>query len=156
MKPQLKIKLQTTDKFIECISWVALIFLWLIVIVSFKNLPNTIATHFNIAGTADNYGKKQMIFILPALATIIFAGLTILNNLPHLFNYPTTITNTNAYEQYTYATRLIRYLKLIVVVIFACIVFIIINHASGITVLGSWFFALINNTYFYTHCLFYL
>jgi hypothetical protein len=77
---------------------------------------------------------------LPLVATVLFIGLTILNKFPHIFNYPTEITEDNALRQYTNATRLIRYLKVIIVVIFGLIAFETIRHANGQTEgLGIWF-----------------
>jgi hypothetical protein len=84
-----------------------------------------------------------MIFTLPLVATVLFVGLTILNRFPHIFNYSGDITKDNALRQYTNATRLIRYLKVIIVVIFGLISYQTINHANGQTEgLGLWFLPL--------------
>jgi hypothetical protein len=66
--------------------------------------------------------------------------MTILNRFPHVFNYPKKITNQNAERQYTIATRLIRYLKFIVVLGFSIIALITSQAASDkITGLVIWF-----------------
>ena len=61
----------------------------------------------------------------------MFFGLTILNMFPVIFNYPVKITQENALKQYTNATRLIRYLKLVIVLIFGIIAFNMIQNAQG-------------------------
>ncbi|MFM7765447.1 MAG: DUF1648 domain-containing protein, partial [Sphingomonadales bacterium] len=107
------------------------------------NLPDTIPTHYNGAGQADGFGGKGYILTLPLIATVLFIGLTILNKFPHIFNYPTNITQDNALRQYTNATRLIRYLKFIIAVIFGLIAFKTIQNANGqADGLGIWFLPL--------------
>ncbi len=139
-RPVLKIEWTTTDKVLEILAFLLLIGMWTLVIVVFSSLPETIPTHYNLAGKADGFGNKSTIFFLPILSTVLYIGMTILNNYPHIFNYPTTVTNQSAKQQYTIATRLIRFLKLIVVLTFSVIVF----NTSGLaenwmTGLGSWF-----------------
>jgi uncharacterized membrane protein len=142
-RPRFKVKLTQADKTIEGIGLVLIFVIWFFVYVNYDNLPNTIPTHFNGAGLADGFGDKWMIFTLPVVATALYVALTILNEFPHVFNYPTEITAANAVEQYTNATRLIRYLKLIIVVIFGLIAFQTIRHAVGQTEgLGTWFLPL--------------
>jgi hypothetical protein len=70
----------------------------------------------------------------------LFAGIRALNKYPHIFNYPTEITAENALRQYTTATRLLRYLKPMVVVIFFAIAQQTISTATGTSAgLGLWF-----------------
>jgi len=112
-------------------------------ITNYIELPDIIPTHYNGAGEADGFGGKGNILTLPLVATILFIGLTVLNKFPHVFNYPTDITKQNALRQYTNATRLIRYLKLIVVIIFGLIAFKTIQNCSGQAHgLGVWFLPL--------------
>src|SRR5690625_2930119 len=81
-----------------------------------------------------------MLFHLPIVASVIFIGLTILNKFPHTFNYLQEITIENAFKQYRNATRMMRVLKLIIVLIFGLISYQVIKHATGeIEGLGSWF-----------------
>lgn len=130
-RPRIKIEMTETDKAIELIGWFSILAILGLTITSYSDLPDTIPTHYNGAGQADGFGNKVNILILPLFATILFVGLTILNMFPHIFNYPTSITKDNALKQYTNATRLIRYLKLIVVIIFGLITFKTIQNAQG-------------------------
>lgn len=142
MKERLKLKLELTqaDKTVEIIGWLLIFAVWGLTIINYQSLPDIIPTHYNGAGVADGFGDKWMILTLPLVATVLFVGLTILNKFPHIFNYPTEITTDNALRQYTNATRLIRYLKVIIVVIFGLIAFQTIRHANGQTEgLGIWF-----------------
>jgi uncharacterized membrane protein len=130
-RPRLNLELTQADQSVEIIAWLLIFAIWGLTILNYPNLPDTIPTHYNGAGVADGFGDKWMILTLPLLATVLFVGLTILNKFPHIFNYPTEITADNALRQYTNATRLIRYLKVIIVVIFGLITFQTIRHANG-------------------------
>lgn len=128
--PIIKLQLTTTDKVFEILGWVSIIAIWVLTITNYANLPGTIPIHYNGAGQADGFGRKDNILTLPVIATVLFVGLTILNKFPQVFNYPTKITAENALRQYTNVTRLIRYLKFIIVVIFGLIILQTIRNVN--------------------------
>lgn len=136
-RPVLKIKLTLADKISELGGWIILSLLWVFLILNFNSIPDTIPVHYNITGKADSFGGKMTIFFMPILSTILFVGMTILNKYPHIFNYPSKITIENAERQYTIATKLIRYLKLIIVITFSFIAFQIANEQQNGS--GIWF-----------------
>jgi uncharacterized membrane protein len=138
-RPKFKIQPTPTDKILEILGWASLLAIWVLILSSYANLPDIIPIHYNAAGQADSFGEKGNILTLPILATVLFIGLTILNKFPHVFNYPTKITADNAVGNYTNATRLIRYLKFIIVIIFGLIVWKTIRNTNG---LGAWFLPL--------------
>lgn len=143
-RPKIKLKLTVADKILEALGWTSVFVVWILAIANYTDLPDTIPTHYNTAGEADDFGGKNSILILPLIATVLFIGITILNKFPHIFNYPTEITEKNALQQYTNATRMMRILKLILVLIFGLIVLQTIRHAYGHTSgLGSWFLPLV-------------
>ena len=143
-RPKLKPNLAPTDKIIEGIGWLAILGIWTLTLSHYTELPEIIPIHFNGAGEADRFGGKENILILPIVSTLLFIGMTVLNKYPHVFNYPTSITKENALSQYTNATRMIRFLKLIIVLIFGLIVFETIETANGNSDgLGVWFLPLI-------------
>jgi uncharacterized membrane protein len=129
-RPRIKIEMTVTDKLIEFIGWLALMSIWVLILISFFNLPETIPTHYNGSGQIDGYGKRINILVLPLMATLFFVGITILNKFPHIFNYPTKIKNDNALKHYTNITRMNRYVKLVFVAIFGMLAYKTI-HASG-------------------------
>ena len=143
-RPKIQLELTTTDKIFEILGWTSILAIWVLTITNYTNLPDTISIHYNGVGQADGFGDKGNILALPITATILFIGLTILNKFPHVFNYPTNISADNALRQYTNATRLIRYLKFIIVVIFGLIAFQTIRNVNGqASGLGVWFLPLI-------------
>lgn len=139
-RPQIKIKPTLADIVFEVVGWLLMVTFWVFTITTYANLPATIPIHYNGAGQPDGFGGKITIFILPLITTVLFVGLTILNKFPYIFNYPTNITQSNALRQYTIATRMIRYLKFIIVLILGLISFNIIQNANNNTKgLGIWF-----------------
>ena len=142
-RPKIKLIPTTADKLVDLLGWVILLALWALTITHYSTLPGTIPTHFNAAGEADGFGSKASIIGLPVIATLLFFGLTVLNRFPHIFNYPSTVTQDNALRLYTLATRMLRYLKLVLVVVFGGIEFMTIQNATGKAAgLGVWFLPL--------------
>ena len=142
-RPKIKLQLKQTDKILEVVGWVSVFGIWALTLTNYSILPEIIPIHFNGVGKADGFGNKTHIFVLPIISTLLFIGLTILNKHPHIFNYPSQITKENAVHQYTNATRMMRVLKLVIVLLFGLIVFKTIQnvngHAGG---LGTWFLPL--------------
>lgn len=139
-RTKIKLELTTFDKTLEILGWTSILAIWVWTITNYTNLPDTIPIHYNGVGHADGFGGKDNFLTLPLIATVLFIGLTILNKFPHVFNYPTNITEDNALRQYTNVTRLLRYLKFIIVVIFGLIALQTIRNVNGQTSgLGIWF-----------------
>ncbi len=142
-RPKITLIPTTADKLVDLLGWLILLALWGLTISHFSTLPDTIPTHFNASGEADGFGSKASIIGLPVIATLLFVGLTVLNRYPHIFNYPTAITEDNALRLYTLATRMLRYLKLVLVLVFGGIEFMTIQHATRKAAgLGAWFLPL--------------
>nr|WKN34112.1 DUF1648 domain-containing protein [Tunicatimonas sp. TK19036] len=142
-QPKIHIKLTATDTFIEILGWVAILGIWLLTLLNYAALPETIPVHYNGAGEADGFGSKGHILMLPLISMLLFIGLTILNRFPHILNYPTSIRQENALWQYTNATRMFRFLKLVITLLFGLIVFKTQQNAHDHTEgLGAWFLPL--------------
>lgn len=139
-RPKISLTPSAVDRKTDLAAKLLLIFIWAFTVYIFFKLPAIIPIHFNAAGKADSYGSKLTLLILPLLATVIYFGLTTLNKYPHIFNYMTTITEANAVYQYSIATRMLRFLKLGILLIFSLlIVFIYLNSKGVVNGLGSWF-----------------
>lgn len=142
-RPKITLIPTTADRLVELLGWLILLLLLGYTFSHYSSLPDTIPTHFNAAGEADGFGSKASIFGLPVIATLLFIGITVLNRYPNIFNYPTAITQDNALQLYTLATRMLRYLKLVLLVVFGGIEFMTIQNATVEAVgLGVWFLPL--------------
>lgn len=143
-RPKIKIVLHFSDKLIELLGGLSVIILWVFVIWIYIKLPEIIPVHYNESGNPDYYGNKLSIFLLPLITSIIYAALTKLNKYPHIFNYTEEITEENALQQYTFGTRMIRYVKFTVSILFLLIVITAMDEdiveSDG---LGVWFLPVI-------------
>ncbi len=142
-RPKSKLSLSPLDTLLETTCKVFLVVMWVLTLYAFLKLPTTTPTHFNASGQTDGYGNKATLVILSVLATIIYFVLTQLNKFPHIFNYMTKITEDNAQRQYTIATRVYRFLKLAILVIFSSIILFTYLTTIGVSNgLGFWFLPL--------------
>ena len=144
-RPRIPLTLSPLDKTLEWTGNVLLVVIWGLTVYTFLQLPSTIPIHFNASGEADNFGDKKTILILPVLATLLYVGLTYLNKFPHVFNYMSEITQENAPKQYAITTRMLRFVKLAILLVFSLIILFTYLTTIGVTKgLGSCFLPLVS------------
>lgn len=85
------------------------------IIVGFSNVE-IIPLHINIHGEVDNYGSKWELFILPAIALLIYLLMSWLERNPQLYNFPSSKKHSRK-EQEKIGVELISWLKVITVLI---------------------------------------
>ncbi|MGB6083348.1 DUF1648 domain-containing protein [Moheibacter sp.] len=142
-RPKIKLELTRSDKILEIMGGGLIFAIWVLVLVSYPSLPESIPTHYNGTGEADAFGSKSSILGLPLVATALFIGLSILNQYPHTFNYPDKIIEENARYQYRNSTRMLRCLKLVILIIFGMATYLTIRNAHQETAqIGKWFLPL--------------
>ena len=132
-RPKVNVSLSPLDKILESVGKLLIIIIWGLTLFVYFKLPTIIPTHFNAAGQPDGHGNKLTILILPIIATLLYFGLSKLNQFPQSFNYITTITEENAEKQYTIATRMLRILKISLLIIFSHIILFTYLTTIGIT-----------------------
>ncbi|NCI45181.1 DUF1648 domain-containing protein [Sediminibacterium soli] len=143
-RPRIQLTQTKADRVLEWSGIALLLCLWAFAVFAYSRLPDIIPTHFNFKGVADRSGNKRSIFILPLIGSFLFFLLTLINRFPHIFNYPVSITGANAVRQYTLATRLIRYLKTLLLVLFLIILVYTYFIATGINIhMGTWLIPII-------------
>ena len=138
-RPKIKLKLTSLDLWLDRLAFAGMIVLWLYTLLNYNALPRIIPIHYNLSGEIDGYGNKLTILMGPFIATFIACGLSLLNKYPHIFNYPSTLTEENAERQYMLATRLLRFIKLSVVCIFLYTNITIIHNArTNVSPMYGW------------------
>lgn len=137
-RPILHLKPSPTAKFLDWFGFACIAIMWIITLTQYSSLPSTIPLHFNFKGEIDSYGSKSTLFILPAVMTVVVILLSFLNTKPHIFNYPTKITEENAERQYRNATNLIRIIKTVISVFSILFVIEIIRSAKAQHSTLSW------------------
>ena len=76
---------------LEIIALFLLLFLWTVTITAVSGprpLPRRIPTHFNLTGQPDGWGTPAMLYMLPAIGTVIYLLMTIVARFPAAFNFP--------------------------------------------------------------------
>lgn len=129
--PKIKIEPSISDQIFECFGILGLIFLISLPIYFYSELPDTIPTHFNGSGVADDFSRKSTLWILTIIGISSYVGLFILNKFPHIFNYIVEINLKNAEIQYRIATKMIRFLNVLVTWLFVYITYSIIQVGLG-------------------------
>jgi uncharacterized membrane protein len=137
IQPRLDLKAQPMDRLLDMLSWGILFLHWYLIISQYGDLPAEIPAHFDAKGNIDGYSHKSMLFFLPSLVTLLLSGLTILNRFPHIFNFPVKITPENAERQYRLACRFLRFIQLLISLMFCLISFGILGAASGDSMFSS-------------------
>ncbi|MEF9992492.1 MAG: DUF1648 domain-containing protein [Romboutsia sp.] len=131
----MKVLYTKTQKIIEFITALVIIFTILDIISSWSMIPDKIPTHFNFYGEADGWGSKNSIIIMPIIEVIIYISLTLISQFPAIWNTPVKVTEDNYIEVYQDTRSLLCYTKLSVLIIFS---YTIIISARGIEI-SSWF-----------------
>ena len=96
------------------------------IIVGFSNV-DIIPLHINIHGEVDNYGSKWELFILPAIALLIYLLMWWLERNPQLYNFPNSKKHSRK-EQEKIGVELISWLKVITVLMFVLIEILMITN----------------------------
>lgn len=139
-RPRIKVPYEGLDILLEMLSITLLLLMCGYTIFEYTSLPETIPTHFNAKGEADGYGSKLTVFLVPAIALIMYVGLFIINMFPHTHNYMVNITEENALKNYRFSTRVLRIVNLFTMGILIFVSYKIIAGAKGNSAsLGSWF-----------------
>ena len=96
------------------------------IIVGFSNV-DIIPLHINIHGEVDNYGSKWELFILPAIAFLIYLLMWWLERNPQLYNFPNSKQHSRK-EQEKIGVELISWLKVITVLMLVLIEILMITN----------------------------
>ena len=95
------------------------------------SLPSTIPVHYGLSGQPDAWGGKIELLELPVVSILLYLGLTLLARYPDKLNYPWTITERNAEQQYRLAKSLVGAVKGLLVWLFIAISWQTIQVAMG-------------------------
>lgn len=114
-RPKITLPKTRFDRLLEGMTWALLLGTVLILGSYYGSLSENIAIPFNWPSKDENgFASKDTLWASPLIYGILILGIHQLNRFPWLFNYPTTITKENAAYQYKQATRLLRFLNLVI------------------------------------------
>jgi len=139
--PKIEIKPSKTDIKLILVGWVLVCLNFILVLVFYFDLPETIPTHFNLKGKVDDFGNKSTLWILPIINLICYFCLTWVTTKvkPHNYNYPTRVTQKNAPILYAMSIKMVVRLNLGIAMLFLLITVHTILSAKEVTnnVMGS-------------------
>lgn len=139
-RPKPNLTLSTTDRLTEAGCWILLLIIWAYTLYYFDALPDTIPIHYNAAGEVDGTGNKWNILALPIVGSVLTFGIFVMGKYPHYFNYPIEINEENAAFQYLLSTRLLRWIRIIILILFGSIVYETVQISLGQPdIFGVWF-----------------
>lgn len=130
-RAHVKLEITGLDIVLEFVGWALFLLLWIFVGTSYTSLPDTVPTHFNGALEPDGHGSRSSILVLCSIGSLLFIGMSILNRYPDKFNYPVKITEENAVRQYGNLTRMVRWLKTLILAEFGSLAFYTIQISKG-------------------------
>ncbi len=130
---KIKIRLSLIDWIFEFVGFLFVIMLLILPIIYMSNLPDKIPIQFNGLGEPKNYGSKNFIWLFPIVGGFLYIILTTLSQFPQLYNFPVKITPENILVQYKLATRLVRILKTILILMFLFTCYQTIRISTGET-----------------------
>lgn len=132
-RPKINIKKNRLDKSIEFLTFFLLLGAALLLAISYTQLPERVPIHFNWP-TKDRNGmdSKDVLWAGPVILGTLILGMFKLNQYPWIFNYPFEIHEGNAERQYRIATRLLRWLNLLLSIL--CIVLTVLSLLDGLEV----------------------
>lgn len=105
-RPRINPKRTATDRLLELgsvgLGLAALVY----AVVSYRTLPATVPTHFNLRGQPDGYGSSGMVVLLGAVAMGVQAMLAGVGRIrPWHWNIPVRVTQENATRVYGLTRR---------------------------------------------------
>ena len=128
------------DWVLEGLGLIFLIVMFVMTAQQYSSLPAQVPIHFNAAGVADNYGSKNTVWLMPVLSLVMYLGLSALQRYPHVYNYPSEVTEDNAPRLYRLGVELIRSIKTLIMLTFLFLNYkIIVSGNEESTGLGTYF-----------------
>jgi uncharacterized membrane protein len=132
-RPKINIKKTRLDKSIEFLTFFLLLGAALLLAIWYAQLPERVPIHFNWP-TKDRNGmdSKNVLWAGILIFCLLTVGIFKLNQYPWIFNYPFEIHEGNAERHYRIATRLLRWLNLLLAIL--CIVLTVLSLLDGLEV----------------------
>lgn len=117
-QPVLHLPKTGLEKILDIVSLLLIIINFGYLISVWDALPEQVPIHFNGKGEVDGWGGRAVIWLLPTISLFLWCCLTMMERVPHLFNYPIEITEKNAVFQYKNARMMSLFLKVEIILLF--------------------------------------
>lgn len=106
----------------EAVALLLLLSIWLLAMLFYQKVPDTIPIHFNFSGEADGWGGKIHLFILAGIGTFVMLLIGLSAYYPlRMTNLRIRFTEENKIPQLILAARLLRTLNILIGLLFILI-----------------------------------
>lgn len=139
-RPKLHIPRTRLEIVLEVLGLAAMAGLVVFALRAWPTLPASVPVHFAVDGEVDAWGGKGSLLALLGLCFVFYAGLSVLERFPHIYNYPVPVTVENAPRLYLLGRQLMLALKVLISVSFAALFAAVVLVAQGEwATLTAWF-----------------
>ena len=119
----------------ELICGLLILVMWIVAFALFKNSPDTVPTHFDIAGNVDATGDKIVLLVMAVVGTIATATVLLAAYKPDkAINIPFTVSSP---AQYTKVVRMARLLAVEMALLFIVVILMIGGKVTGVAAIAS-------------------
>ena len=115
-----KEKLSTTpyQRFLNLLSFLLFLGLFLYPVLIWSKIPDEIPTHYNFAGEADAFGNKSSILIPSFIGALLYGLLIFVGHFPKIWNVPVKITAENKDWVYRNVKSLLSTINFLVMLVY--------------------------------------
>lgn len=106
------------NKIINILCLLMLVGMTVYLIVKWKDIPNLVPAHYNIAGEVDRFDDKISILICPIMGWMLYILITVIECFPRVWNTGVKVTEKNRRSVYAILRAMIDSIKLVMVFIF--------------------------------------
>lgn len=136
-RPKIDIPKTKMEWVADGLGYLSLAAMLVVLFMQWGALPEEIPAHFGANGEVDRWGSKWELLILPGIAIGLNFFLLIFEKFPQVHNYPERLNESNVVAFYTNSRQTINYIKNIINLLFAYLVYNSISIAlSGADSLG--------------------
>jgi uncharacterized membrane protein len=129
------------DWLMEIMSLIGLVAMFCYIFYHYSKLPDSIPSHFDIAGNPDEFGSRIHVWVFPVISLFLYFFLPGVLRFRHIHRSSRFLRSVHTQRQYNGRVRLLRYQKMILIWGFFYISALIIKLTlySGMG-FGIWFF----------------
>lgn len=130
-RPVLQIEKTLSERIADGIGYSALFAMVVFLLFKWSSLPAEVAVHFGADGTADRWGSKYELLILPCIGILMTIFLSFMERYPHTHNYPERLCEANVHAFYLNSRQTVNYVKNLINLLFSYIVYVTIDSSNG-------------------------
>ncbi len=130
-RPVLRLERSALQTILDVVAIAGIVANFILIIYSWKTLPEKIPVHFDFSGKVTGYGSKDTLWILSLSSIFSYFLLKIISRYPHTFNYPFPLTAENAPAQYRIILTMMYWLRAEMIWLFTLIQWQIIVAATS-------------------------